>query len=199
MFKKSNDKISNIRILINYFIRFILIILTKIITLKIRLIGVLAFEDHDNSDPTFPLIEFGVNNIQYQFTYSSDEKFLVFGEVECAKMRFKPTSSLPDDRMEFFISGVNYKFKFPGSHDLTNAFFNSSVTATVAELTGNYSDKAFITFIQFFIKTLLIKQLRRCVYFQIDPLDHKNKFNSALLAADVVKIVSSKAPQINKV
>lgn len=135
------------------------------------------------------MIEIDMSLIRSSFSYSSHEKYICSGGLQSVKILWNPTSPIANDKFEFFLIDISFVFKLPATFDMTHAIFNSSLKCTIEHLSGNYHDKPFAEFIIFFIQQLLVKRMRRCVYFRTDSTDHKNKFKSPILAADIVKFV----------
>ena len=190
MFQKPPENISIFRIALNYILRIICILLAKLFVLKIKKVNVILTEDDLSDKKHENLFEIHVSDIQMEMTYSSNEKFVLSGSIKTVRARFNPTSKVPNDKLEVFCNTIKYVLKFPGNHDMTNAIFNSSMKADVEEVNGNFYDLGLIQMIQFFIKSNLIKQLRRCVYYQLDKNEHLAKFENSLIGSDVIKIVA---------
>lgn len=189
MFPEPSANYSTFRILLNYVVRFWVIVLAKLLIFRIKKVKVVVFESPKEPDLCTPVIDLLVDDLKTEISYSSTEKFVVVGLVQSLRLKFMGESQLPKDQMLVYNNNIKFTFKVPGKHDLTNAIFNSSLKATVEELNGNFRDDCLARFILFCLKGNLLKSLRRCVSFQSSPEEHNAKFESEWLGNDAIKVV----------
>lgn len=176
------------RLFLSYIVRFLLILAAKTLIFQLEDVCFRLSEEIDGKEER-TLIMSRVSGICVKFSYASDEQFLVNLSIDRLQFSFKPECDKHHNNMEFFATKVTGCYKFPGKTDLTNAIFRSSAKVEVDHLSGSFKDSAFIEFIQFPQKSLMIKQLRRALGFQFNPAEHLIKFKSELLANDIIKVV----------
>lgn len=176
------------RLFLSYIVRFVLILAAKTLIFQLDDVLFQVTEEIDGKEER-PLIMSRVSGVCVKFSYASDEQFLANLTVDRLQFTFKPECEKHHNNMEFFATKLSGCYRFPGKTDLTNAIFRSSAKFEIEHLSGNFKDAAFIEFIQFPQKSLLIKQLRRALGFQHNPAEHLIKFKSELLANDIIKVV----------
>jgi hypothetical protein len=196
MFKRSAG-ITSFKLGVSYMVRFMMILLIKLVRIQIEEIRVVMSEEV-NGEEEAPSVDARVQKLKIDFSYAADERLISNATLEMLKLGFKPDQEDANHKMEIFASQIVGRFKFPATHDPTNSIFSSSVKIDIGCLSGNYKDISLIQFIQLPQKGLLIKQIRRALGFQKNPADHLLKFKSDLLANDTIKTVASSAAEIDK-
>lgn len=164
--------------------------LAKLLIFRIKKIKVVVSESAREPDLGNPVVDLLVADLKTEISYSSTEKFVISGVIQSLRFKFMGESLGPKDHMLVYNNNVQFAFKIPGNHDLTNAIFNSSLKATIEELNGNFKDVSLARLTQFCIKANLLKSLRRCVAYQHNPEEHNSKFESEWLGNDAIKVVT---------